>query len=130
VTVLVADDDAATRLLLRRVLRGRFGCDVIDAADGAVALDVLSSQAVDLVMLDLQMPHVSGLDVLRVLRGSEAGAALPVIILTAEKNAEVVRTVLSLGIADYMAKPLTLDLVTARIVKLFPERDTSARAAS
>lgn len=129
-TVLVADDDAATRLMLRRVLRGRFGCEIVDAADGAIALDVLKTQDVDLVMLDLQMPQVSGLDVLRVLRGSEGGAALPVIVLTAEKNAETVQAVLSLGIADYLTKPLTIELITGRILKLFPDLETPARAAS
>ena len=129
-TVLVADDDAATRLMLRRVLRGRFGCEIVDAADGASALDVLKTQDVDFVMLDLQMPQVSGLDVLRVLRGSEGGAALPVIVLTAEKNAETVQAVVALGIADYLTKPLTIELVTARILKLFPELDGAASAAS
>lgn len=129
-TVLVADDDAATRLMLRRVLRGRFGCEIVDAADGAIALGVLKTQDVDFVILDLQMPQVSGLDVLRVLRGSEGGAALPVIVLTAEKDAETVQAVLALGIADYLTKPLTIELVTARILKLFPELDTPARAAS
>lgn len=129
-TVLVADDDAATRLMLRRVLRGRFGCEILDASDGAVALEALKTQDVDLVMLDLQMPQVSGLDVLRVLRGSEGGAALPVIVLTAEKDAETVRAVLALGIADYLTKPLTIELVTARVLKLFPALDTPARAAS
>lgn len=129
-TVLVVEDDAATRLMLRRVLRGRFGCEVVDAPDGAVALDVLSKRDVDLVMLDLQVPQISGLDVLRVLRGSEGGAALPVIVTTAEKDAETVRAVLALGIADYLTKPLTLELIAARVLKLFPELDTPVKAAS
>ena len=125
-TILVVDDDAATRLLLRRVLLGRFNCEVLEAAGGAEALDVLGRTDVDLVMLDLQMPQVGGLDILRVLRGSARGVSLPVIILTAEKHAEVVQEVVSLGIADYLTKPLTIALVTARLLKLFPDLDARA----
>jgi two-component system chemotaxis response regulator CheY len=128
VTVLVVDDDAGTRLLVRRVLRGRFDCEVLEAADGSVALEILSKREVALVMLDLQMPQVSGLDVLRVLRGSSHAAELPVIILTSEKHAEVVREVVALGIADYMTKPLNVELVTARLLKLFPDLDAGAGA--
>jgi CheY-like chemotaxis protein len=130
VTILVVDDDPATRLLLRRVLRGRFACDVLEAADGAKALDVLSRSDVDLVMLDLQMPQVGGRDVLRVLRGSSRGATLPVIILTAENDSDVVHEVLALGIADYLTKPLTIALVTARLLKLFPDLDAGAPRAA
>jgi DNA-binding response OmpR family regulator len=110
------------------VLRGRFDCEVLEAADGSVALEILSKREVALVMLDLQMPQVSGLDVLRVLRGSSHAAGLPVIILTSEKHAEVVREVVALGIADYMTKPLNVELVTARLLKLFPDLDAGAGA--
>jgi CheY-like chemotaxis protein len=126
VTILVVDDDAATRLLLRRVLRGRFACDVLEAADGVAALEMLSHADVDLVMLDLQMPQVGGLEVLRVLRGSSRGAKLPVIILTAENHSDVVHEVVALGIAAYLTKPLTIALVTTRLLKLFPDLDGRA----
>jgi CheY-like chemotaxis protein len=129
VTVLVADDDPGARLLVRRVLRGRFECEVLEAADGSAALEILSSREVDLVMLDLQMPNVGGLDVLRVLRASSHGAELPVIVLTSEKHADVVREVVALGIADYMTKPLNVELVTHRLVKLFPDLDAGALAS-
>src|SRR3989442_941783 len=75
-SLLVVDDDPASRALLRRYLTGH-GFDITDAANGAEALALLKTQDFDLVLLDVEMPDVGGLDVLRELRQVYSAAELP-----------------------------------------------------
>ena len=74
VHVLVCDDDSATRLVVTRIVAHRFGCQVSECADGAAALQFISQQAVDLLLLDLQMPVMSGIEVVETLRKNVATA--------------------------------------------------------
>src|SRR5690349_19081355 len=80
-TVLVVDDNAANRDALTRRL-GRRGYAVLTAADGPAALAVVASRPVDLVLLDVMMPGMSGLEVLQRIRQTHAPADLPVIMAT------------------------------------------------
>lgn len=111
--VLVVDDDRTTRFLLRRALTSEFGAAVTEACDGLEALDLLAKARYQLVILDVQMPVMDGLETLRALRGTPDFKALPVVMLTAERNEEIVQQILALGVLDYMTKPL----VPARIVE-------------
>ena len=81
-TLLVVDDDENNRDVLSRVLQSK-GYGVVTAASGPEALAVVAAQPVDLVLLDIMMPEVSGLDVLKSLRARYSPSALPVIMATA-----------------------------------------------
>ncbi len=81
--ILVVDDDASTRALYSRALR-RAGFGILEAADGATALATVHTESVSLVLLDNQMPGMSGREVLRSLRSSEGTRTLPVILVTGE----------------------------------------------
>src|SRR4051794_38890096 len=105
-TVLVIEDEAATRQLLNDVLM-RNGLDVIVAEDGPLGLEIAKNQKPDLILLDLRLPTVSGLDVLRRLRAESATAAMPVIILTAENTEADIVVGLELGADDYLTKPFS-----------------------
>lgn len=111
--VLVVDDDRTTRFLLRRALVAECGCEVTEARDGLEALDVLAKVRFHLVILDVQMPVLDGLETLRALRDAADIKATPVVMLTAERNESVVQQIIGLGVLDYMTKPL----VPARIVE-------------
>ncbi len=112
VHILVADDDPAVRESLRRSLTFN-GYEVSLADDGRAALDALDSSRPDLILLDVNMPHVDGLEVCRRLRA--AGNDLPVLMLTA--RVEVGDRVLGLdaGADDYLAKPFALEELLARV---------------
>ena len=79
--ILVVDDDVGIRELLSTCLR-RAGFEVLSAASGEFALEVLAADRVDLVVLDAGLPGISGTDVVRVLRQTPLTASLPVILLT------------------------------------------------
>jgi two-component system response regulator MprA len=112
VRILVADDDTAVRESLRRSLAFN-GYDVSLAVDGAATLAAIDETPPDLVLLDVNMPRVDGLEVCRRLRA--AGSDVPVLMLTA--RVEVGDRVLGLdaGADDYLPKPFALEELLARV---------------
>jgi len=113
-TLLVVDDNAANRDLLSRRLE-RKGFRVIVAEDGQRALDILATSRVDLVLLDVMMPGLSGLDVLRKVRETRPPSVLPIIMVTARTESEDVVEALELGASDYVTKPIDFPVVLARV---------------
>jgi len=112
--VLVVDDTPANRDMLCRRLR-RHGFDVDAAPDGASALDLLQRRPFDLVLLDVMMPGMNGLEVLKTIRMSRAATDLPVIMATARDASQDVVEALQLGASDYVTKPLDFPVVLARV---------------
>jgi two-component system chemotaxis response regulator CheY len=113
--VLVADDEPTTRAILRHVLKRELSCTVVEAVDGLAALKALDQQPFGLVVTDLGMPEVTGLELLEAIRGDSSLAALPVVIMSAERSEETVRAAIRLGIQGYLAKPIDVTVVTAKL---------------
>ena len=115
--VLVVEDDADIRELVRLHLEQE-GFGVIEAADGRRALDLVRTRRPALVILDLMLPEVPGLEVCRALRAAEETAAVPVLMLTARTD-EVDRVLcFEIGADDYVAKPFSPRELMARVKAL------------
>ncbi len=112
-TILIADDDASMRRLLSTVL-GREGFQIREAVDGLEALEAVESGLVDLVVLDHDMPNLTGLGVLEELRARINTAALPVIMLTARTD-DTELEALELGAQDFLTKPVQPRSLVARV---------------
>jgi two-component system response regulator MprA len=110
--ILVVDDDAPIRRMLERTL-GAEGYDVVSAPDGGSALAAIEASAPDLVVLDVTMPGVGGLDVCRRLRSR--GLDLPILLLTARDGVPERVAGLDAGADDYVVKPFAADELLARI---------------
>ncbi len=111
ITVLVVDDEKPLREFVRRNLEAR-GYKVLNAANGLEALAVFENGQVDLVILDIMMPHLDGLETARRIR---AGSRVPIIILTAMgEEADKVRA-FDLGADDYLTKPFGVGELLGRI---------------
>jgi DNA-binding response OmpR family regulator len=113
--VLLVDDEPMSRRMLHRILIKQFGCEVVEATNGADALDQLGKQEFAFVLLDLVMPVLNGVETLEAIRESESLAGLPVIVLSAVTEEAAVRKVLQLGVGDYLAKPLYPVQITNRL---------------
>jgi CheY-like chemotaxis protein len=113
-TILVVDDLPANRDLMVRRLE-RSGFNVVAAASGPEALELVRRGNIDLVLLDIMMPGMTGIDVLRTLRATRSSAALPVVMVTAKTDSEDVVEALSLGANDYVTKPVDYPVALARI---------------
>lgn len=111
VRILVVDDEPPIRKLLRTGL-GSQGYEVLDVATGRAALDALADKP-DLMILDLGLPDIPGLDVLRILR--EGGNALPVVILSSRDDEAGKVKAFDLGADDYVTKPFGVNELLARI---------------
>ena len=114
VRLLVVDDNELNRDMLSRRLGGR-GFMVEAAEDGSRALSRIDEQAFDLVLLDVMMPGLSGIEVLQRLRERFSESDLPVIMATARDASEDVVEALRLGANDYVTKPIDFSVVLARI---------------
>lgn len=110
IQVLVVDDEKPTRVLMERELP-QSGCTVVAVQSGEEALDVLARQDFDVVLLDLKMPGLGGMETLRQLRRS--GAAAEVVVLTGHPEVESAIEAMKLGAYDYLTKPFKLSEVEA-----------------
>lgn len=112
--LLVVDDNEANRDMLSRRLSRR-GHRVTAAEDGQRALELLGQEEFDVVLLDIMMPGIDGLEVLERLRRDRAPSDLPVIMVTAKTESEDIVKALKLGANDYVTKPLDFPVVLARV---------------
>jgi diguanylate cyclase (GGDEF)-like protein/PAS domain S-box-containing protein len=113
-SLLVVDDDSMNRdLMLRRLSKRGFNAYL--AEDGKAALERIKSHHVDLVLLDVEMPDINGLDVLKALRQTYSPAQLPIIMVTGKASSDDVVAALAAGANDYVTKPIDFPVVLARI---------------
>jgi two-component system response regulator HydG len=105
-TVLVVDDDSAHRTMLRTLISG-WGYAVLEADDGAAAIESVKAASCDLVLMDVRMVKVSGLEALEKIKSYNP--AIPVIIMTAYSSVETAVEALKQGAHDYLTKPLDFD---------------------
>ena len=113
-SLLVVDDNEMNREILRRGLQRR-GYSVAVTEDGTQALEQIEKNSFDLILLDVLMPGMSGLEVLSVIRKTHPATRLPVIMATAQSETEDIVKALQLGANDYVTKPFDLPVVAARV---------------
>lgn len=112
--ILVVDDNASNRDLLSRRLQ-RQGHTVLQAEDGTIALALVEKEALDLVLLDLMMPGISGYDVLISLKNNPRFREIPVIMISALSELDSIVRCIEAGADDYLAKPFDPTLLRARV---------------
>jgi len=115
--ILLVDDSISIRKFVGRMLE-KAGFEVVTANDGAEALRRLGDTAVDAVITDLEMPHVSGYELIEDLRARPSTRALPVVVLTTRAGAKHVNLARRLGIAHYVTKPVDEEAFVRLIVSL------------
>ena len=113
-TVLVVDDDIAHRTMLNTLISG-WGYDVTEADDGATAIEKVKKQSYDLVLMDVRMVTVSGLEALEQIKSFNP--AIPVIIMTAYSSVDTAVDALKQGAHDYLTKPLDFDKLKITIAR-------------
>lgn len=116
-TVLICDDDPLLLELLSHRLSGR-GYEVATATDGGAAWKRLQDQRPDALVLDVMMPVVNGIELLRRIKEHPELAATPVLMLTARRQEKDIVGALDLGASDYLVKPFMPDELVARLNRL------------
>ncbi|MEM7111822.1 MAG: response regulator [Chloroflexota bacterium] len=105
-SVLIVDDEQGTRELLRLMLEFA-GYDIYEAVDGLDALEKVKLVQPDVILLDVMMPNLDGLEVCRRLRSQPATAKLPIIMVSAKIQVEAIREGLAAGATRYLTKPVS-----------------------
>lgn len=117
-SVLVVDDNAVNRDVLKRNLES-INCLVVCAQDGAEALNLLEVETFDLVMLDIMMPGIDGIEVLRRMKDDDALKFLPVMMVSAVDDMESIVSCIQMGAVDYIVKPFEGRLLKSRVLRIF-----------
>jgi len=123
-TILVVDDYAPVRFLLERILKAA-GHDVVHAEDGFQALALAGGAPFDLVLSDLHMPNLDGIGLVRLLRGMDGYARVPILLVTKSDDEEQRQKALALGATDWMVKPFSPENLMERVNQALAPRGSS-----
>jgi len=125
--VLVADDDPVMRLLMLEMLQ-QVGLDAIEAEDGRQALTLARERRPDLILMDVEMPHLDGFAACRAIRRSEGpGASVPIVMVTGGDDIEAVTSAYEAGATDFVSKPINWPILGHRVLYVLRASDAIAR---
>jgi two-component system chemotaxis response regulator CheY len=120
IRTLIVDDSSVMRKIVERTLR-QAGLDpmiVHEAGSGTEGLDVLKAEKVDLILSDINMPSMDGLEFLRQIRDQNLAPGVPVVMITTESSEEHVKQAIQAGARGYIRKPFTAEQVKERVLPL------------
>ena len=117
--ILVVDDFATMRRIVKNILTQLGFKNVIEADDGTSALDVLKSEKIDLIISDWNMPKMTGLDLLKAVRADANMANTPFIMVTAEAQQDNIILAVKAKVSQYIVKPFTAETLAEKLQKIF-----------
>jgi two-component system, chemotaxis family, chemotaxis protein CheY len=118
-TIMTVDDAVTIRKMISMTLKGA-GHEVMEAVDGAAALDALKDRPVDLIISDVNMPNMDGIEMTRQLRQTSTHNRTPIILLTTESAQEIKDKGRAAGATGWIVKPFKQEQLLAVLAKLFP----------
>jgi two-component system cell cycle response regulator len=129
VKILTVDDSKTVRIIVRKAFKS-FDCDVLEAQNGVEGLAMAAKQTPDIILLDITMPVMDGVEMLTKIKSDPSLKSIPVIMLTAEAGRENVMKIAKIGVRDYIVKPFKEDVLVnkvSRIIELRPAGDKEPR---
>lgn len=116
--ILVTDDAASMRQIIKGILAQLGYHEVLEAADGNQALQLLRAEGADLLLLDWNMPRMTGIELVRAIRSDPQLKDLPIIMVTAEAEKQKVLEALKAGVNNFVVKPFTPETLKQKIAKV------------
>jgi CheY-like chemotaxis protein len=120
-TVMVVEDFEDNRFMMRRLLE-MSGYHVLEAVNGAEAVEIARRERPDLILMDLSLPLLDGLAATRRIRQEESLRDVPIVAVSAHDTADFHADALAAGCNDYVTKPIDFDQLEALLVKLLPKQ--------
>ncbi len=118
IKILIVDDFATMRRIMKNILKQLGFTNVVEADDGTSALEELEKGSFDLIVSDWNMPKMSGLDLLKSVRGSEKYKNIPFLMVTAEAQKQNVIEAVQAGVSNYVVKPFTAEAISDKLTKI------------
>jgi two-component system chemotaxis response regulator CheY len=119
IKILVVDDFSTMRRIVKNILRQLGYENIVEADDGATAMEVLRSEKIDFIISDWNMPQMPGIELLKNVRASEEWKTLPFLMVTAEGQKENVIEAVKYKVNNYIVKPFTPETLKEKIDKIF-----------
>lgn len=117
--ILIVDDEVAYRKFIRKVVESYFKAEVVEAANPKDGFEILKTITPSIIFLDMQMPIMDGLTMLKHLRAVKETNEIPVIACTALANLDLLAQLVKLNIADYIVKPININQLVDKLRKVF-----------
>jgi two-component system, cell cycle response regulator len=130
--ILTVDDSKTVRIIVKKAFKA-YDCDILEAGNGVEGLAVASKEMPDLILLDVTMPVMDGVEMLTKLKADAALKGIPVMMLTAEGGRDHVLKIAKIGVRDYLVKPFKEDVLiekAGRVIDLKPLSDAPTKAKS
>jgi len=124
-SILIIDDSLPMRTVIKRTLKtaGYGKGDLLEAANGQEAIDVLKNNWVDIVMTDYNMPVMDGLEFIKTIKKDDISKDIPVVVISTEGNKSKIKEFMDCGAAGYITKPFTAEVVRDLIINILGETD-------
>jgi len=119
--ILVVDDELEVRKIIEEYLQDIIECNILESENGEDAITKIKTNSFDLVILDLKMPGISGLDVMR--RVKEEGVLPDTLVTTAWDSIQIADEVVKEGAVDYISKPVMLETIRLKIKPILEKKD-------
>jgi two-component system chemotaxis response regulator CheY len=117
--ILVVDDFSTMRRIVKNILRQLNFVNIIEADDGSTALETLQREKIDLVVSDWNMPKMTGLELLKIMKADDALKLIPFLMVTAEAQQENIIEAVKSGVSNYIVKPFTAETLGQKIGQIF-----------
>ncbi|NOX34431.1 MAG: response regulator [Deltaproteobacteria bacterium] len=118
IKILIVDDFATMRRILKNILKQLGFKNLVEADDGTSAWEVLEGQSIDLIISDWNMPKMTGLELLKKVRASDAYKGTPFLMVTAEAQKQNVIEAVQAGVSNYVVKPFTAEAISDKLEKI------------
>jgi DNA-binding response OmpR family regulator len=115
--ILVVDDDKTTRKLLNLFLKAK-GYEVVTAENGLDAMEKLGTESINLVVTDMNMPYMDGIELTKNLRNDENWKNIPIVMVTTEADEDERKKAMDAGVDDYLVKPANAEQITDSIKRI------------
>ncbi len=124
-SILIVDDSLPMRSVIKRTLTaaGYGSADLLEAADGKEAIDLLKNSWVDIIITDYNMPVMNGLELIQTIKKNEISKDIPVVVVSTEGNESKIQEFMDIGAAGYITKPFTAEAIRDLIIKILGEVD-------
>ncbi|MCF6247317.1 MAG: response regulator [Desulfobacula sp.] len=118
IKILIVDDFATMRRILKNILKQLGFKNLVEADDGTTAWETLEGQRIDLIVSDWNMPKMTGLELLKKVRASDTHKATPFLMVTAEAQKQNVIEAVQAGVSNYVVKPFTAEAISDKLKKI------------
>ncbi|MEN2994878.1 MAG: response regulator [Thermodesulfovibrio sp.] len=115
--ILVVDDDKTTRKMISLILKSK-GYEVVTAENGLEALQKIGLERINLILTDMNMPYMDGIEFIRQVRANPEISNIPIVMITTEADEEEKRKAFEAGVDDYLVKPTTAEQISESIKRI------------